>query len=1186
MIKRKTGSIYVPYKIASLDDSYWGYNSLADALENMKEVGKPGRQFIVEEDGVQQLYIYQGETIAPIKVGANTPVFTSTTNGLVPAPNETTSTKFLRGDGQWVVPVDTTRLNDSNHMNYYFTVSVDTASPLPFQDYDGTNLEAYDSNKKYPAFEVSMNVTATGTTTGTKYILYINSNTWEVIKIGNASETISNHPVLFVDTDGVPKIKIASHTTKYPVACFVKRLNVSNNIFNVRRLFGLTFDSLLDKPTTLSGYGIRDAGITGVVTNTATSTTNVASTFNGSTFINRMQGGVIKESVKFVGAGDVSITHSTGGIITVKGTDTTYSAGNGLTLSGTAFSLPITVSGSGNAVSEVTQTTNGITVVKTDLDSRYIQSNKRVKIINLQTSGYATKGILRIDLGPTFVGRLNIQITGSFGAQNVNGLIEIDGGVGTNSTSIWNNQLKCTKSIGAIRSSFYIDPIIKTDENNIKYFEIHKKQTANNEIHIKIEAFTVPASLYDALTPKINSFTVTDDVSSLTNEVEMFGSLLVNDDTTSKGFIKKDSSDSYILLGGGGHKLLSDFTDTAGTNYFNKTFPASGTYVNYVILLFEYLENTNSGNKGWINAEFSFRRYNGLSHMTDYVKVVGGDMHSGSPSILFESSSEALTLVTVTYNSKKYVAIKWVGTAEHTIIRGRGWVLDPSTVIKVNYKNQFSGDILNTEINSSLASYTNNAKRVYKSYPIELPGVYLGSVNFTSNDGKFIDHLSNTRIRLATGETVISGNNANIYLRPNGDAATSNQITIGVNGSVTGTSFIKSGGTSAQFLKADGSVDSTAYTTDARISNFPNATNWTNASHRFSGLPNKSSDATYNQFALFDANGNLGRADKIYNAFYAGLQGITSEQALKIGHLLNGGAGSAGAISVNLISPPIIQNRFDSVEYVLLRGANLFLDSESMKIEILAEDKTTVVATIPNANIQLYSDGTQLVFYYNFYQFLEGRFFLRITSGAKIYITTLDLRVVSEIEDINLNTIEWENVVNSDVVLNTSDNYNGRSFVLNTPAYSNYGDVNSYSFKSNELFAEGEDFYIEMELTINQGAQDANAFNHDTRVGIGYSNIENSLVPIPMVYLSVRKGNFNRTQIGLNNSNYDEQVTVPVTVNFTIIKTGNLFRLIQGNKQHVITLSNNSGYSFFFQTAKKRVSNVYTLQFIKAFKFN
>ena len=43
-------------------------------------------------------------------------------------------------------------------------------------------------------------------------------------------------------------------------------------------------------------------------------------------------------------------------------TNTTYTAGNGLTLSGTQFSLPVTVSGTGTYVQSVVQTANGITV--------------------------------------------------------------------------------------------------------------------------------------------------------------------------------------------------------------------------------------------------------------------------------------------------------------------------------------------------------------------------------------------------------------------------------------------------------------------------------------------------------------------------------------------------------------------------------------------------------------------------------------------------------------------------------------------------------------------------------------------------------------------------------------------------------------------------------------------------------
>ena len=43
---------------------------------------------------------------------------------------------------------------------------------------------------------------------------------------------------------------------------------------------------------------------------------------------------------------------------------------------------------------------------------------------------------------------------------------------------------------------------------------------------------------------------------------------------------------------------------------------------------------------------------------------------------------------------------------------------------------------------------------------------------------------------------------------------------VGVNGNVTATSFIKSGGTSAQFLKADGSVDSNTYITASALTDY------------------------------------------------------------------------------------------------------------------------------------------------------------------------------------------------------------------------------------------------------------------------------------------------------------------------------------------------------------------------------
>lgn len=81
--------------------------------------------------------------------------------------------------------------------------------------------------------------------------------------------------------------------------------------------------------------------------------------------ITRLKGGASGSLV----SGDVTLAaganmavNQTGNTITLVSTDTTYSAGSGLTLTGTSFSLPVTTSGTGNVVTGITQTTNGITV--------------------------------------------------------------------------------------------------------------------------------------------------------------------------------------------------------------------------------------------------------------------------------------------------------------------------------------------------------------------------------------------------------------------------------------------------------------------------------------------------------------------------------------------------------------------------------------------------------------------------------------------------------------------------------------------------------------------------------------------------------------------------------------------------------------------------------------------------------
>lgn len=61
-------------------------------------------------------------------------------------------------------------------------------------------------------------------------------------------------------------------------------------------------------------------------------------------------------------------------------TDTTYSAGNGITLTGTTFSVPVTVNGGGNYISDVVQTGGGIEITKATLPTSSYAAGSGLKL--------------------------------------------------------------------------------------------------------------------------------------------------------------------------------------------------------------------------------------------------------------------------------------------------------------------------------------------------------------------------------------------------------------------------------------------------------------------------------------------------------------------------------------------------------------------------------------------------------------------------------------------------------------------------------------------------------------------------------------------------------------------------------------------------------------------------------------
>ncbi|MCW3168898.1 hypothetical protein OMO38_10230 [Chryseobacterium sp. 09-1422] len=310
-------------------------------------------------------------------------------------------------------------------------------------------------------------------------------------------------------------------------------------------------------------------------------------------------------------------------------------------------------------------------------------------------------------------------------------------------------------------------------------------------------------------------------------------------------------------------------------------------------------------------------------------------------------------------------------------------------------------------------------------------------------------------------------------------------------------------------------------------------------------------------------------------------QGMSIEQSLALAQVLNGGLGSAGEMSVNLIAPPIIQNQYDSVEYILLKGANLNLNQLSMGIQILASDKTTVVATIPNNQIQLNASGLDLIFYYNFYNFPEGQYFIKLTSGVKVYIASLDLRIVQSVTPVNLNALTWDILYAGGANPNPNDVALGGNFSVDTP-FGAAQPIPKVNFKSSEIFAEGEDFLIE--LTINFSQKNWQHDYEHSFIGLGYSDTVNSVAMNSLVsfdFWSPADGPY----VYINVEGVTILIlTVPAPLVVTFIKTGNVFRTIIGGYNTSKTLSNNEGYSIFAQFVARPGSQIVSTSITKAYK--
>lgn len=365
---------------------------------------------------------------------------------------------------------------------------------------------------------------------------------------------------------------------------------------------------------------------------------------------------------------------------------------------------------------------------------------------------------------------------------------------------------------------------------------------------------------------------------------------------------------------------------------------------------------------------------------------------------------------------------------------------------------------------------------------------------------------------------------------------------------------------------------------------------YSNASQRFSGLVDKSADATYNVFPVLDNNGNLAKASKAFFAFKNFLNQNSIAENLELGQLLNGGQGSGRAISVASIMPRLfpIENNNTTI---ILNGAGLSLNVTDFRLDILTEEGV-ILSRVPNAHITFVNDN-QLKFYYNFYALGVGKFKLKITSGVKVYITSVSYQVVNNVEYIETSTITWERLFATDYVERSKTVAVGATVTHENELKTIASSSVKCALKSSQLFAQGEDFLIELDFNVSQFTGIAYD-NLATMLQLCYSSTQNSLANYGVAKLFW--GTFNSYSnfqtlpiaVFLNNvsvsNNVDRDKVPPYSNIITIVKQGNEITLSCGSKSYYTTIQNNSGYALSVQIPYRRTDETFSINVLKAYK--
>ncbi|PJJ64355.1 hypothetical protein [Chryseobacterium geocarposphaerae] len=313
-------------------------------------------------------------------------------------------------------------------------------------------------------------------------------------------------------------------------------------------------------------------------------------------------------------------------------------------------------------------------------------------------------------------------------------------------------------------------------------------------------------------------------------------------------------------------------------------------------------------------------------------------------------------------------------------------------------------------------------------------------------------------------------------------------------------------------------------------------------SYIISGLSDVSNNPSFNTFLSQNAEGKIGKTNG-KQPFLSLPSTLSNAEKTAWKTSMNGGW-TTNTMSVGIITPPIVDKQ-DKNYWLSLKGANLNLEPTSFSIDIMAIDGVTKLATIPNSQVQLYSNGVDLSFYYNFKNLPTGQYKLRLWNGIAYYVTPMTIKVVDVLNNYNLNNLTWETKLYTpgtpNIVTVSGGTMNYNASAANKP-FARESTVVA-ALKSSEFAAAGQNFVmsgtIKLRETYNSmmnisfGVMDKNNIlalsnNASFQVSIECNNIGN--------YTKTIKGDSLLETLSINQ--------ILTTVDWSIARNGNIFTVI------------------------------------------